>query len=181
MESILKLYGHTLSPALYTQLNEASLREFGVRLPEISTMDDRLYFILLEPGKQHILASGYLKPIYPVIFDQKTYSFLNIGGVIANEKGKGYGKRVMQAIRAHLLEGDRTGLGFCWPYNQGFYEKCGFAVEIKSTHRFVYHAGAEIMTAGGQYILYLDSSDRLMEKVLANPGLEVSVPDPGIW
>jgi GNAT superfamily N-acetyltransferase len=101
--------------------------------------------------------------------------------VIANEKGKGYGKKVMTAIREYLVACDQTGLGFCWPHNQGFYEKCGFTVETKSTHRFVYHNGEEEQTAEGQVIFYLDSSERFMEKILAEPCLEISVPDPGIW
>jgi len=43
------------------------------------------------------------------------------------------------------------------------------------THYSVWHP------AEGQYILYQDSSDRFMEKILSNVDQEVFVPDPTIW
>ena len=72
-------------------------------------------------------------------------SFLSsiLGGIIANEKGKGYGKQVVVAIREYLIACDTTGLGFCFPKNQGFYEKCGLKVDTHSTQRFVYRNGQE--------------------------------------
>jgi len=107
--------GNELTDHQYRQLNESSLREFRLRLPAVPELGDRLYFFLAETAE--ILASAYLKPIYPVIFTHMTFSFLNIGGVIANEKGKGYGKQVMSAIREYLIAADKIGLGFCWPVN----------------------------------------------------------------
>jgi len=70
-----------------------------------------------------------------VIFAHETFSFLNIGGIIANEKGKGYGKQIMRAIREYLISSDTIGLGFCFPHNQGFYEKCGLEVNTMSTKK----------------------------------------------
>jgi len=173
--------GNELPDQHYTQLNEASQREFQVRLPAKPELSDRRYFLLVETATGKILASGYLKPIHPVICNQETFSFLNIGGIIANDKGKGYGKQIMSAIREYLISHNTIGLGFCFPNNQGFYEKCGFTVETMSTQRFISRNGVERLTAEGQYILYQDSSDRFLEKVLAQGEHEVSVPDPTIW
>lgn len=173
--------GNELTDQYYTQLNAASQREFQVRLPASLEMGDRRYFLLVETETEKILASGYLKPIHPVICNQKTFSFLNIGGIIANDKGKGYGKQLMSAIRDYLIAHDTIGLGFCFPHNQGFYEKCGFAVETMVTQRFIYRNGEERLTAQGQYLLYQDSRDRFLERILAQEEHEVFVPDPTIW
>ena len=182
MPTLLTLTGGDLTPSHHAQIDAAERREFGMGLSAPSTLADRLYFLLVEPESDTVLACGYLKPIHPVLFQGQTFSFLNIGGVIANEKGKGYGKQVMQAMRAHLLARDQTGLGYCWPHNTGFYEKCGFTVETNATHRFIYRdENGCPFTGAGQVILYLESSDRFMAQVLASPDAEVSVPDPGIW
>ena len=85
------------------------------------------------------------------------------------------------AIREYLIACDTTGLGFCSPKNQGFYEKCGWKVDTLSTQRFVYRNGQERITAEGQYVLYQDSNDRFMENVLSHTDQEVLVPDPTIW
>ena len=39
----------------------------------------------------------------------------------------------------------------------------------------------EIVDQEGQYIIYQDSTDRLMENVLANPGKDVSIPRSPDW
>lgn len=180
MPTLFTFQGSNLSDSHHAQLDAAEHREFGLGLPAKAELADRLYFLLVDG--ETILACGYLKPIHPVIFSEETFSFLNIGGVIANEKGKGYGKQVMLAMREYLLAHDQTGLGFCFPHNQGFYEKCGFTVEADATPRFIYHdANGQRFTAEGQYILYLESSDRFMGKVLADRQALVSVPDPSIW
>ena len=181
MHTLLPFIGNELTDHQYRQLNESSLREFRLHLPPLPELSDRLYFLLAETETEKILASGYLKPIHPVIFTHITFSFLNIGGIIANEKGQGYGKQIMLAIRDYLISADKIGLGFCWPKNQGFYEKCGFKVDALSTPRFIYRNGSERMTAEGQYVLYQDSSDHFMEKILSHGDQEIFVPDPTIW
>jgi GNAT superfamily N-acetyltransferase len=181
VKTLLTCRGNELDDSFYSQLNEASQREFGLLLPARSQIHDRLYFLLVETGTEVLLASGYLKPIAPVICDQETFSFLNIGGIIANEKGKGYGKQLMTAIVDHLIAHDTIGLGFCFPRNKGFYEKCGFTVKTRYTHRFIYRKGSERLTAEGQFLLYLDRSDHFLEQILTRGVHEVWVPDPTIW
>ncbi len=181
MHTLLTRMGNELTDHYYAQLNEASQREFRLRLPAKAELSNRRYFLLVETETEKLLASGYLKPIHPVICNQETFSFLNIGDIIAEEKGKGYGKQVVGAIRGHLIADDVIGLGFCSPSNKAFYEKCGLIVETRSTHRFIYRAGEKRLTAEGQLILYQDSSDHFLEHVLAEKEHEVFVPDPTIW
>lgn len=181
MKTLLTFTGNKLGNYFYSQLNEASQREFSLRLPARPQMHDRLYFLLVETEAEKLLASGYLKLIAPAICNQQTFSFLNIGGIIANEKGKGYGKQLVCAIVDHLIAHDSIGLGFCFPRNQGFYEKCGLTVEPRATHRFIYRNDQQRLTAEGQFLLYQDNSAHFLEKVLTQGEHEVWVPDPTIW
>jgi GNAT superfamily N-acetyltransferase len=181
VNAILQVQGDQLTEAVYARLNEASLHEFSVPLPPRPQLADRRYFLLMEAEQQRILASGFLRPVYPVIYRQTTFSFLNIGGVIANEKGQGFGRQLMSALREYLTATSQTGLGFCWPKNQGFYEKCGFTVETHATQRFVALLNGQRSTAEGQYILYLDGKDGMLRTILADPQEIVYVPDASIW
>ena len=181
MHTLFLFRGSELTDQHYTQLNDSSRREFQVRLPAKLELSDRLYFLLVEAETENILASGYLKPVSPVICAQETFSFLNIGGIIANEKGQGYGKQVVTAIKEYLIAANTIGLGFCFPHNQDFYEKCGLKVDTMSTKRIIYKDGEEERTAEGQYIIYQDSSEGFMEKILSYGDQKIFVPDASIW
>lgn len=180
MDNPLIVSGRALTRDQFKQINEASLREFHTTLSSKGELTNRVFFLLIDNSR--ILAMGQLLPIKPVLFNSEIFSLLGIGGVIANEKGKGYGKQIITAISGYLSSYDKTGLGFCMPKNQGFYEKLGLKVDQTSTQRFVYRSGSEKITdKEGQYIIYQDSSDRFMERVLVNPGKEVSIPMPPTW
>lgn len=180
MNKVIIINGLDLTDDQFKQINEASLKEFQTPLAPKDKLTNRVFFLLLD--RNRILAVGQLLPIKPVFFNNETFSLLGIGGVIANEKGKGYGKQIINTIRDYLSSHDKTGLGFCMPKNQGFYEKSGIKVDTASTQRFVYRNGTEKITdKEGHYIIYHDSSDQFMKKVLANPNKEVSIPTPPSW
>lgn len=169
-----------LSDDELTQMKEAIFREFKVPFRIQDNPQDTLYFFLKQQNA--ILAMGALGEVTPVIFNGDEFTFLGVLNVVANEKGKGYGKQVVTAMRESITTQDRTGLGFCFPSNKGFYEKCGFKIEANSTQRFVYRKGIErIINQDGQIIFYQDCSDDFMKKVLANPGKVVTIPTQGLW
>ncbi|MBI2593724.1 GNAT family N-acetyltransferase [Candidatus Daviesbacteria bacterium] len=161
------------------QLNEASEREFKVSLPPKEKMLDR-HFFLLEQRKE-VLAMGQLLPVEPIKFNSEEFFVLGIGGIIAKQKGKGYGKAIMAAIKDWLVNRNKTGIGFCKLKNKGFYEKCGFLTNIDLLNRFVY-LGTEKFYADSENecIFYMDGNDQFMEKVLNNPD-QVVLPIPPVW
>ncbi len=179
MSTLLTMMGNKLPDHYYKQLEVSSKREFGVRLPTEFEMGNWLYFLLVE--RETILASAFLRPVYPVICNHEIFSLLDIGEVIANEKGKGYGKQVVCTLREYLLSSDTVGLGFCFPQNQGFYEKCGLKVDTLNTRRIIYRSRAGRQTAEGQCILYQDSRAHFLETLLVHGDSEIFVPDPLIW
>lgn len=162
------------------QIKEAIFREFKVPFNIDDKSNDRLFFLL--KNKDSILAMGALWEVKPVIFNGESFVIYGVLNVVANIKGKGYGKQVVSAMREYLVSRNKTAFGFCMPKNTVFYEKCGFKIETNATKRFVYSKGIERITnQDGQVIFYEDSSDNFMKKVLTNPDKEVSIPTPNLW
>ena len=172
--------GTKLTESELSQIKESVLREFKVPLNDSDHAEDKLFFLLKK--EDTILAMGALWKVAPVIFNGEEFSFFGVLNVIANVKGKGYGKQIVTEMRKYAATHDVTCLGFCMPKNTGFYEKCGFSIDSTSTPRFVYTKDTKRITnQDGQYIFYWNSSDRFMEKVAANPDLKVSIPTEGLW
>lgn len=180
MNKLSVIRGEELTENQFSQINSAFLREFQTTFPSIQKLAGRQFFLLLRGEK--ILAMGQLLPIEPVLYNGETFSLLGIGGIIANEKSKGYGKQIMTAIHRHLIAKDKTGVGFCMTHNKGFYEKCGFTVDTISVQRFIYQKGGkEITEQQGQIIFYFNGSDHFMEKILSDSDEKVLLPIPPTW
>lgn len=178
--SIIKVNGPDLTDSELTQINAAVFREWKVAPYSKEKLLDTLFFFLKSDNK--ILSMAGLKKVEPVFLNEEKFSVLGVVEVVANTKGKGYGKSVVSAIRDYLTEIDTTGIGFTMPKNTPFYEKCGFKIELNSTKRFVYMKdGERIINQDGQVIFYQNSSDDFMVKVLAEKELEVSIPTDGLW
>lgn len=169
-----------LTDSEFDQLSEASKREFKVSLPPKEKMLDWHFFLLEE--QEEVLAMGQLLPVEPIKFNNEEFFVLGIGGIIAQHKGRGYGKAIMTVIKNWLINRNKTGVGFCKLKNKGFYEKCGFLTNIDSLNRFVYlgtekfHADSE-----NECVFYMDGNDQFMEKVLKGPNLQVLLPIPPVW
>lgn len=134
-------------------------------------MDDDLArettLFLLEDEKNQILAQGELIEVNDIIFNNKTFNIIGIGGIVANEWGKGYGRQIMSAIKSYIFEKKKTGVGFT--NKSGFYVKCGFKIDSGSKRRFVYmQDGVRITNKEDEDVLYLEGEDKFMEKVLSS-------------
>lgn len=173
-------YGAQLTESEISQINKAFLRDFKMPFVLNDDVKIRLYF-LLKNGEE-VLAFGALGEVKPVIFMGESFVIYGVYDVVANVKGKGFGKEVVTALKNYLVSNDKTGLGFCMPKNAGFYKKCNFMIDTISTKRFVYTKGGKRITnQDGQFIFYLDSSEGFMARVLVNPEEEVSIPTDNLW
>ncbi len=179
MEVLVKK-GIELTHSEINQVDEAKKREFGARPLEDRDFGEAVFFLLMEEGK--LFALGGLIVIEPVLFDDEPFSLLGIGGILANEKGRGYGGQIVRAVKKYLSGKGKTGIGFCKVHNRGFYEKYSFSVNEDIVKRFVYLADGERMTnKTDDLVLYFDGADHFMKKVLANPREDVLLPRPPDW
>ena len=180
MKRLIVKSGEELTRSEIDQINRAKAREFKASPLQAKVLKTTQFFLLLDGDT--ILALGKLIPVEPVVFNGETFSILGIGGILSNEKDKGYGKQIMTAIKDYLISKNKTGVGFFGPQNRVFYEKCGFNVDTTSSVRFIFKKdGKEINDPDGSCVLYLDASDNFMKKVLSNPSEKVILPRPPNW
>jgi len=180
MKKILVKKGADLTKGEIDQINQANAREFKVGPLPKKYLKTALFFLLVD--NKAVLAKGELHPIEPVYFNDEKFSILAIGGVLANKKGKGYGKKVMVAIKNHLISNDKTGVGFCISSNKEFYEKCGFRVDTTSIKKFVFPKGdKKIVNLDDDFVVFKDGPDEFMKKIISHPTQEAIVPRPPDW
>lgn len=163
------------------QINEAKAREFKAPPLSPQQLKDMLFFLLLDK-QNYLLATGSLITVEPIYFNNESFSVLGIGGIIANVKGKGYGRQIMLAIKDYLIKRQKSGVGFCASRNLGFYKKCSFGVSVNSIKRFCYHSGdKKITNTDDDCVIFRDSTDQFMQKVLIYPDKEVILPRRPDW
>lgn len=172
--------GTELTNGEIDEINAAKAREFKVPpMPEEQKLKT-VFFLLKKEEK--ILAFGELVPIEPIKFDGEIFFVLGIGGIVTNEKRKGYGREIINAIKDYLKACDKTGVGSCALHNKGFYEKCGLGIDPFALKRFVYYrAGKRIINTTDDCVIYQDGQDCFMKKVLSTPDQEVLLGRPFDW
>lgn len=170
--------GKDLSQREIGAINKAKARE---SMPDIKEDDlENSTFILLKDSDGNILAQGQLVSIDGISFNNEYFSILGIGGIVANPKGKGYGRKLMLVIKDYLSKNKTTGVGFTGVPE--FYQKCGYLTDRESLKRFVHIVDNKyIRNTEDEYVVYIDSEDKFMEKVLSNPDIKVYLPRDPNW
>lgn len=161
------------------QMNDSHAREWKIASMTPERHNKNIFFLLKDP-ENYILSQGQLIPVSGVVFMDKAFDIFGVGGIIANVKGQGFGREIMNSITEYLNEKNKSAVGFTGVTD--FYEKCGFNVSTEVIKRFVYiNGGKKIVNTEDTAICYLDSDDRFMEIVLKNPSYEVSLPREPDW
>jgi predicted N-acetyltransferase YhbS len=124
-----------------------------------------VFFIKKE---KEIAAFGLLIPV-KVKHLEKDYNIFGIGSIIAIQKGKGYGKKLIQAMIDYLKKKGKTGLGFCSRENMRFYEKSGIATQKNLIRKFRYKnpKTGEIIKDNDGDGFYYNGKDNLIPKILS--------------
>lgn len=168
-----------LSSKELEQMNDSHAREWHIGPMSQEHHKNNIFFLLIDPNGD-ILAQGQLVPIEGIQFKNEIFNIFGIGGIIANVKGQGYGRKIMDAIILYLKNKHMTGVGFTG--FSGFYEKCGLSVDTESIKRFVYFDGKkEVINTESDRICYVDSDDHFMEQVIKNPHDIVYLPRTPDW
>lgn len=157
-------------------INAARQKEFGSPVaidPKPDNEEWEKQYFLARNGEK-LVAFGRLHEV-DVTFENQTYPIFGIATVIALEKGGGYGKTLMIAMKEYIEERGKTGIGFCSKDVTPFYEKCGYGILVDGQQEFHHPAPPKFE---GSDVLYIDGEDRLVEKMLAHPGeiAELSKP-----
>lgn len=120
-------------------INSYRIREFNSDTTwspdNLKTYADSEIFIIKD---NDIKAFGRLIPI-DIYFQQKEYHIWGIGAIIAIEKGRGYGKMLVEDMITFQGNNPRDAvIGFCNSDIAQFYSKCGFSILNDGAERFIY-------------------------------------------
>ncbi len=113
------------------------------------------------------LSFGCLRPI-TITYLGKKYEIMGICSILSLEKGKGYGRTLIEEMIKYLKKKGNTGLGFT--VKTEFFKKAGLKAEKDFIQRFVYKnlkTGEEIIDNEGDGIYY-NGKDNFIKKVLSN-------------
>lgn len=162
-------------------VNSAKAREWKI-LPMDENHRKKTLFALLKDQMDNIIVQGELIPLEKVSFNGEIFSVIGIGGIITNQKGHGFGKKLMIGIKEYLDEQGKAGLGFSGNDVIEFYVKSGYKADWPSLKRFVHEKdGQKITNQDQEVVFYTDSNDQFMKKVLAYPEIEVYLPRDPDW
>lgn len=165
--------GRALTPEEISSTDTARAREW--QLPPITDNEKNKHlFVFIKDSAGEILAQGQLYPITNVQIINESFAIFEIGGIIANEKGKGYGKLLNQSIMEYLSEQKKSGIGFASERVRGFYQACGYTINSKLLSRFPNYP--EFSGGKEDFVFYYDAGDHFWEKVLDNPQQTIFLP-----
>ncbi len=127
---------HTITDTYIDLINEQRRLNFGDDFSgDFSRQLEMIYALLLD--NDTVKAFGTLLSV-DLTHHNTSYKILGIGNVVAIEKGHGYGKHLMIAIRNYLASQNIIGIGFCEPRLSKFYRACGYTVIKNISDRFHY-------------------------------------------
>lgn len=163
------MFGKSLSVEDLKVINQARLKEFGSTsvIKPVEGGDDweKPYFLARVNNK--IVSFARLHSVV-VEFEEEKYEVLGIATMISLEKGKGYGKILMQKMGQYIHEQRKTAIGFCNGEVSGFYESCGLSILKDGKKRFIHFENGDQITSRFPEgdVIYANGDDRFMDKVI---------------
>jgi hypothetical protein len=167
------IQGKELSEAQIDFMNRQRMIEYGENTKDFRKNELGSIFFFLKDGET-VKAFGMLKPLV-ITHDDQHYPILGVANIIAIEKGRGYGKLLMQVIKDYLVSKGMTGMGFCDNSVCPFYVQCGFQITQGLSSRFRYQYaqqdGQTEKQNGAYGVLHFDGGDGLVGKLLVDDKL----------
>lgn len=175
MKQCIQKKGSELTDAERELINYNRSCEFGSQ-PLESTDEYLSHNFFLGYANDQLVSFGRLKYI-DVARGSQQHSILAIATIVSIEKGKGYGRLIMEAMHNFIGQDGRTAIGFCDPMYSGFYQKVGFTIVQQGSQQFHYidSEGAEQpLKYPNNDVLLLNGRDNLGQYIV--DGAEVTLP-----
>ncbi len=173
--------GSNLNPETISLMNRQRLTEYGENTKDFENNErESIFFFYQNDGA--IRAFGMLKPVTLTI-DNFRQDLFGIGNIMAMEKSKGYGQRLILEIQKYLTNHAKIGIGFCIYDVHGFYKRCGFQLDQAVTLRFRYKYGEQTGNPKIQdqnlWTLYTTSGIELVQQIMQSK--EFAYVDVPFW
>lgn len=152
-------------------MNEKRVKEFGKEEVKNFKKDYPLSSnYLFVKDKSEIVAFGIIRPI-KISYLGKTYNILGLCSIISIEKGKGYGKILVNAMINIVKKKKKSALGFT--LKTKIFEKMGLKSKKGLIRKFRYKnpktGKVEIDNEGDG--IYINGKDNLINKILSTKSI----------
>ena len=164
-------------------INNARKREFNSKSkinPQPENEHWEKKYFLLKDKNNSLLAFARLHNV-DVEFMKKRYPALGLATLIAIEKGKGFGKKLVTYIRKYIENSKITGIGFCNKKLTNYYRKTGFGIIENATLRTLYKdpkGNLHHDKWGGGDVIYVQGKDELIKEITSNPNENIFIFRP---
>lgn len=129
---------------------------------------ERLFCIIKDNNT--ILAFGMLIPI-EILIENHKYKIWGISTILSIEKGKGYGKYLMQQVKEYAANENKAVVGSCSKRNTDFYRKCKCTIWENGIQNFIYinQDGEEIKENDDDVIMFFyDDKNNILKNAMDN-------------
>lgn len=148
------------------ETSQLSLKEIKVILtywdvPEWKNMSSEKFRSVFSQSEFHLLTTTDSKLLcvarinfrFKIEVKQVRYNIAELVGLVAMEKGKGYGKKLLAHIQQNLVKRNIEVIGFCEKPVRPFYKKSGIPVLYNKARYLVEITGDEKMISNDDDIL----------------------------
>jgi hypothetical protein len=169
--------GKELTPDEVKVISKYKVREFGTS--PLDEKDNSKYrnhlFFLIKSKKGKILSFGRLVR-YVIGFNSKKYDIYGIKTIVSVVRKKGYGKKLVQAMKEFVINTGKTGIGFCGPKLSSFYIKNGLQILKNEAGRFVEEKITSRDDTCEDDVIYQEGKDSLIEEIKKKPKKLIFLP-----
>ena len=95
------------------------------------------FHLLIEVDTGTLQCIARINRAFTLKIEEDLHTFAELVGLVAAERGKGHGKKLMQQICHNLRERKIESIGFCNGALRPFYEACGVTV-LRDRARYIY-------------------------------------------
>lgn len=151
------------------ETSQLTLKEIKVILmswdvPEWRNMSSEKFRNVFSQSEFHLLASPDSKLLciarinfrFKIEVQQVIYDIAELVGLVAIEKGKGYGKKLLAHVQQNLVRRNIEVIGFCEKPVRLFYEKSGIPVLYNKAKYLVEMTGDEKVISSDDDILNIN-------------------------
>lgn len=146
-------------------------REFGSNAkinPHTNAKEGASLFFMLKDQTNEILAFGKVEEL-SINFQNADYGVLCFSTVVSTQKGRGYGRLLVEELKKFASAKGKTLIGFCETQLLPFYRKCGLKILSVDENNFVYvdSQGNIIPNIVPGEVVYFNAGDDIMNKIIS--------------
>lgn len=125
------------------------------------------FHLLIDAGEGTLQCIARINRAFTLKIEEERYTFAELVGLVAVERGKGHGKTLMRQICHNLRERNIEAIGFCSNALRPFYEKCEVTILRDRAHYIYEQADAAWMPSEDDDILDVNLSPENVTRLRA--------------